>query len=441
MTWAVQKFELVKEMDRQTFSFGLETESAILGEYGGFYVFGLTSSLARQFANFHLSMGGTLGSGGGAGAPDGDGIMWRAYSAAHYAITPNIKAGFQGNIIDFPSGDINSRHLSLSLQYIMPYQWKPQSTLSLYRVAVEPIFGMHLADARDAAPNRTGSSIYAGIRFSQELSTHASGELQLAAAGYGPLDGYMNYSLGTKWKLPLSFGSVFARTHLASGGGGGANTQGGLAYHMSTGIEYGMITASVGQWAAFQGGMRMPQFEVGLVSELRSNFGFVRSGANSTNWAIDDLNLRRIGVLGGVRRGTHNGVDKNGVPYAPMSSIFLGLYLPVEMGKITLNAAGETLWAASGNYGAYAEGMFGGYLDVDFRKWLYGFNTSVTIAGGGGIDVGNGTGFAFGVHAGYKVSDVGHIRCIFRKKSFGPTAYSPVLFGVQWEQLLPVFTL
>ena len=44
MMWVTQRFELVKDYTKTktSISGGLETQSAILGNYGGFYAFGFT---------------------------------------------------------------------------------------------------------------------------------------------------------------------------------------------------------------------------------------------------------------------------------------------------------------------------------------------------------------------------------------------------------------
>ena len=76
-----------------------------------------------------------------------------------------------------------------------------------------------------------------------------------------------------------------------------------------------------------------------------------------------------------------------------MSSIFLGAKIPLNE---KLYAAGETLWAATGGYGA-PEGMFGVYYSLlEEPAYSLGLNTSVVAAGGGGIDVGRGTAIAVG---------------------------------------------
>ena len=44
MMWVTQRFELVKDYTstKTSISGGLETQSAVLGNYGGFYAFGFT---------------------------------------------------------------------------------------------------------------------------------------------------------------------------------------------------------------------------------------------------------------------------------------------------------------------------------------------------------------------------------------------------------------
>ena len=115
MMWVTQRFELVKDYTKTktSISGGLETQSAVLGNYGGFYAFGFTGGVYQNISPWLLAyMGGSTASGGGAGAPDGDGLMYRGYAG----MSVKSKYGFVDvayNHINFPSGAITSNHISI----------------------------------------------------------------------------------------------------------------------------------------------------------------------------------------------------------------------------------------------------------------------------------------------------------------------------------------
>ena len=113
MMWVTQRFELVKgygTSKRTAITGGLEMQSAVLGNYGGFYAFGFTGGVYQQIAsNLHIHLGASLASGGGAGAPDGDGLMYRGFAGiVHKSKLGMLEVGFHQ--INFPSGMITSNH-------------------------------------------------------------------------------------------------------------------------------------------------------------------------------------------------------------------------------------------------------------------------------------------------------------------------------------------
>ena len=105
---------------KTSISAGLETQSAVLGNYGGFYAFGFTGGVYQNISPRLLAyMGGSTASGGGAGAPDGDGLMYRGYAGMSF----KSKYGFVNvayNHINFPSGAITSNHISIGYTHVLP---------------------------------------------------------------------------------------------------------------------------------------------------------------------------------------------------------------------------------------------------------------------------------------------------------------------------------
>ena len=124
MSWMTQRFLIHKDYSDTRLGFGLETQSAIFGDYGGFYVFGLHGIAEKTWGNVAVSTGVTLATGGGAGAPDGDGLMYRVEVTAKYAIGSRNALGISLSALDFPSGNISSLHPGLQWSYRMPYKWQ-----------------------------------------------------------------------------------------------------------------------------------------------------------------------------------------------------------------------------------------------------------------------------------------------------------------------------
>ena len=72
-------FLLTKSKSFYRLGYGLEIQEALIGQFGGFYVFGLTSDIDFSLNNSPvlLNLNGFIGGGGGASAPDGSGLAYR----------------------------------------------------------------------------------------------------------------------------------------------------------------------------------------------------------------------------------------------------------------------------------------------------------------------------------------------------------------------------
>lgn len=152
-----------------------------------------------------------------------------------------------------------------------------------------------------------------------------------------------------------------------------------------------------------------------------SNFGFI----NKSKYigSKENLKSKTMVLVTGSRINLSQGTDRNGLEYEPMGALFLGGKIPM---KSSLWLSGETLWAATGGYGAYAEGMFGVYHDTwKHQSVILGWNGSVIAAGGGGINVGKGAAIAAGVHLSKMLNKGLRISAIARYKYFGMDAYNP----------------
>ena len=439
MMWVTQRFELVKDYTRTKTSItaGLETQSAVWGNYGGFYAFGFTGGVYQYLRPWVFAhMGGSIASGGGAGAPDGDGLMYRGYAG----LSVKHKHGLVDlayNHIDFPSGAITSNHFSLGFTHVLPYRIEYSGHNSYYPTYFELVTGLWFLGPEDASRNSEPvQSAYAGVRVGQYLNTnHTVGaELQLGAGALGNIDGYMNYSMGLRFNTPSQ--RLFFRTHLGSGGGGGVYTGGGISTMVTAGAQFSGHQFSVGQWTALSDQASIPFVSYSRHLDFNSSLGFHYGGMD---YSYNDSREVALKVLVGVGQQRSPGIDRNGNPYNPMSGITMGLGIEAWSNEnYSLDAYGHTFWAASGGYGAYAEGLFSAAFMKKGEKFRYGVDLTTGIAGGGGIEVGSGLMIAPGAQVECKIGPLSNLKMNLRQKYFPGGTYQPVYIGVELIQSLPV---
>ena len=85
-------FLFTKPMGFYRLAYGLEIQEAISGQFGGFYVFGLTSDIDFKLNKIpvSLNLNGFIGGGGGASAPDGSGLAYRYTIGLKGHLSPNF---------------------------------------------------------------------------------------------------------------------------------------------------------------------------------------------------------------------------------------------------------------------------------------------------------------------------------------------------------------
>ena len=440
MMWVTQRFELVKgyTKTKTSISGGLETQSAILGNYGGFYAFGFTGGVYQYLRPWVFAhIGGSIASGGGAGAPDGDGLMYRGYAGISATKSKYGIVDVAYNHINFPSGAITSNHISIGYTYVLPYRIEYSDHNSYYPTYFEIVTGLWFLGPEDASRNSEPvRSAYAGVRVGQYLNTNhtVGGELQLGAGALGYIDGYMNYSMGLRFNTPSQ--RLFFRTHVGSGGGGGVYTGGGISSMVSAGAQFGGHQFSVGQWIALSDKASIPFISYSRHIDFKSSLGFHSKGVD---YSYNDPLEVALKVMAGVGQQRSSGIDRNDNPYNPMSGIAMGLGIETWSNEnYSLDAYGHTFWAASGGYGAYAEGLFSAAFLKNGDIFRYGLDLTSGIAGGGGIDVGSGLMIAPGVQVESKIGPLSHLKMNIRQKYFPGGTYQPVYFGVELIQSLPV---
>ena len=240
--------------------------------------------------------------------------------------------------------------------------------------------------------------------------------------------------MGLRFNTPSQ--RLFFRTHLGSGGGGGVYTGGGLSTMVGAGVQIGGHQFSVGQWTALSDQASIPFVSYSRHLDFNSSLGFHYGGMH---YSYNDSREVALKVLAGAGQQRSPGMDRNGNRYNTMSGIAMGLGIEAWSNEnYSLDAYGHTFWAASGGYGAYAEGLFSAAFMKKGETFRYGVDLTSGIAGGGGVEVGSGLMIAPGAQVECKIGPLSNLKMNLRQKYFPGGTYSPVYFGVELIQSLPV---
>ena len=112
-------FLFTKPKGSYRLAYGLEIQEAISGQFGGFYVFGLTSDIDFKLNKFPISfnLNGFIGGGGGASAPDGSGLAYRYAIGIKGHLSPNFNLLARYSTYDFPTGSIAGKQVQFGFSY------------------------------------------------------------------------------------------------------------------------------------------------------------------------------------------------------------------------------------------------------------------------------------------------------------------------------------
>ena len=390
---------------------------AATGRRGGFFVGGI--ELQRRWAlgsGFTLATGLYAGGGGGAGAPVGDGLMLRPALTLLKDLGASLQAGLSLSSVRFPSGQIDSTQLGLTLAWrseflhftsaggdagssptIAPGKVaglgfdRMSATVSTYDLNRDSRQRIRLAGAR--AERRTNID---GFTWGLEAMAAAQG----GAAGYMELLGTGAFSIAPlSAALPAWRVGVRLNAGLAGGGalltGGGligkatATTELSLAPGWTLGAEFGSVRAR----SALQA--RMAQAWLGV--DLEPGLDERSSPAGK---------LVRTEWIGAVQHHTRE--LRTGGTRQPLDTI--GLKLNRYVGD-HFYLSGQAHSAFAGGAGAYSVGLAGAGIATSARAALrLGIEVLVGATGGGGVQTFGG-GVAQGLlWAGWSPSPTGEWR-------------------------------
>jgi hypothetical protein len=359
---------------------------AMTGQRGG--LFALGGELQRRWLlrpGFELSAGLTLGGGGGAAAPVGDGLFLRPALALLYGTGP-LRAGVSWSSLRFPGTAIDSRQFGLVLEWRDAFVYHPPASAG--QTVPAPlrsglgIDSIALVGARSRLRSEGARHDLdlVGIRVIQRFADRVSyWGLESTAAAQRASAGYMEVLLlaGHEWPVGAQL-RAGARAALGGGGGGAVPTGGGLlgrvdgtlALSLSPGWQIG---AGVG-WVQGHGGLNGSRAELWLATDLEPAEPPGHPGRRGT--IVRTAWSPTLQSLDGVTR--HDGSRRS------LQTIGLGLQRSISQ-HVYLSAQGHS--AYGGGAGAYGMGLVGvGFATAfDAPGWQCGAEALAGAAGGGGV--------------------------------------------------------
>lgn len=367
---------------------------AATGHRGGFFAGGV--ELQRRWGitpGLALATGLFAGGGGGAGTPAGSGLMLRPAVTLLKDLGPSLQAGLSLSAVRFPSGQISSHQLGLTLAWRNEFDYltgpsgartpvplrstglgfdRISATASSYRLTDGSGRRVDLAGAQ--AERRAD---FDGLTWGMEAAAAAKG----GAAGYLELLGTAQYSLAL---LPSALPSwrVGARLGAGVAGGGGVPTGGGLIGKALATTEIGIgkgwtIGAEYGGARSRSGGFRAREARVWLGIDLEPGLdGDVRSAGHvvRTEWVA--ALQHHVGVQ--RRDGSRLALDTIGLE--------LDRYLDDHV-----YVTGQAHSAFAGGAAPYSVGLVGvGLATGSDAAWRFGGEALLGAAGGGGVQTAGG---------------------------------------------------
>ena len=121
LTLGNSSFLLTKSKGFYRIAYGLEIQEALIGQFGGYYVFGLISDIDVSLNKFpvSLNLNAFVGGGGGASAPDGSGLAYRYAIGIKGHLSPNFNLLARYSTYDLPTGSISGRQVNLVFHMVI----------------------------------------------------------------------------------------------------------------------------------------------------------------------------------------------------------------------------------------------------------------------------------------------------------------------------------
>ena len=421
--------------------FGVNSFSALTGIRSGFFVFGVTGGYQHQLFSdkFHYDLGFFIGGGGGSGTPDGGGLMLRPHIDLSYHISPKIALRTGMSYIRFPTGTIDSFNINLGLTFETNTYIAEQTTLQIketqknynYQPVELNVLSSNLLkfskgplknSDTTSKNNQLISLLGATIKIHRKNNFY--GLIKLGGAFIGEVDGFAMLLSGIGYQLSLT-DWLNMNTQASIGGAGGGNVAfgGGLAAQLDIGIgikikKY-LFNINYGKTYAPNGNYQSNHLDVSIGKQFH-----LFNGSKEKHTIVTGKNLALEKFTFSLANRTYllpNAIGKFGVPYQDAFSL-INFELEKKMGA-RISALMTTNWAYLGDYGAYAEGWVGMQYTPFYhseKKWNLSLRALLGAGGGGGLDLGSGMIYQYGITLEKKihkrwsfVTGIGQVRPVF----------------------------
>lgn len=417
----VDVFGLIKS--KPSVYLGVNSYSALSGERSGIFSFGIAGGqkiAIDKNSSWSLDYGMFVGGGGGGNAADGGGLIIRPHLEIEKTInkTLSLRAGVAH--VNFVTGAIKSTNanfgLSLNSDVFLANQTKEKDSIvnisnfltrnlrfSLVGTSYQTFMG-NLVNSHHNPTYIEGNPVrLIGASFEKLISNHTFVLVELNGAVKGGVDGYMSYFLGLGRDVYLYKDKLYLEGRLLAGpsGGGGVSLGGGASFQAEAGLGVKISDhydikllggKTIGPW----GTMNVNHFDIHLSKKFET-FGGTQQNLSSQNiqlpnFKLDPLNINVFNRVYFPPKAK----GKFGVPYDSFFNL-LGFEIEKELNK-HLSVLGATIWAYQGSYGAYGEGWIGSKLKQSFYN-INAVNVKLIVgaAGGGGLDMGSGLLFQYGL--------------------------------------------
>ena len=431
---------------------GLGLYGAVDGKRGGFFTVGAESGFRLPVAeDLQLKSGLFLGAGGGGSAPQGGGLMLRPYIEGDY-YSKDFTLGAGVSHISFPNGDIESTQLYVSVEvptngsYLKGHYFS-NSQLSgaagglpgTNEVKASFLVEHYLPSSESLNTDgsaKTGSFTLAGVEFDSFQNEHIYVFMQMAGAGGGQADGYMEVlgGLGYRYQLLAALPFYFdVQGALGASGGGQVDTGGGLVYkvqagldtkltdHLTLGIKGGIIDAFNGTFKA-EAYSATIGYETAIMDHVpgHGNGYSVRPNA----WTFRMIHKSHLDS-----DKLFKDIEKN--RQIDLLGFAIDRYLD-EHCYLT----GQSFWAYNGDAGGYAEGIVGiGYHSDPYGKFSLYAEALGGVGGGGGVNIGGGFFASLGGGIIYDLdrSWEGHLGGTYVRSKNGTFSTGDIVFGVGYK--------
>lgn len=367
---------------------------AATGQRGGFFVGGV--ELQRRWAlwrGWSLATGFYAGGGGGAAAPVGGGLMLRPALTLLTDLGPSLQAGLSLSQVRFPSGDIRSNQLGLTLAWRQDFRHyvggRPGDELTSSRASglgfdriaatagqlrLSDGSGRNIGLVGARAEKRSGRD---GLVWGLEAAAAASGD----AAGYMELLGTAGVSTALLEQALPSW-RVGVRVAGGMGGGGAVPTGGGLFGKAAAMTEFSpapgwSVGAELGVVRGTSSALRARHAQVWLGVDLEP-------GLDGRSAPVGHLvrNEWTVALQHHTRSARKDGSERALDTIGLKLTRFLGEHFYVS---------GQAHSAYAGGAGAYSVGLVGlGVATTPQAATRFGVELLAGAAGGGGVQTAGG---------------------------------------------------